>query len=326
MKNLSKKVLVLALVLILALSICMLVACDKTPGGGDEAAKVVRISTTTSVNDSGLMEYLRPYFEADTGYKWEISSAGTGAAIASATYGNADVILVHSKKSEEEFVAGGYSYKVSGYNSERVSFMHNYFVLVGPSSDPAGVSAVKATNPTDGVKAGFAAIASAEAKFISRGDKSGTHNKEVTLWPSNLGIATADGKPASPVPSLSALEEDVYRIAVTFDTGTTFTQKVGRVLGSANSPHVGDVAFRNAASTRWPRLTGSTAVLPIPAGAQSISVNGGTPVDTGLGGARGWYLFGPVATGEYDVALATNAGGLEGTIISCALGTVLMLQ
>ena len=203
MKNLSKKVLVLALVLILALSICMLVACNKTPGGGDEAVKVVRISTTTSVNDSGLMEYLRPYFEADTGYKWEISSAGTGAAIASATYGNADVILVHSKKSEEEFVAGGYSYKVSGYNSERVSFMHNYFVLVGPSSDPAGVSAVKATNPTDGVKAGFAAIASAEAKFISRGDKSGTHNKEVTLWPSNLGIATADGKPASPVPSLS---------------------------------------------------------------------------------------------------------------------------
>ena len=128
-----------------------------------------------------------------------------------------------------------------------------------------------------------------------------------------------------PSPS-SAREEDVYRIAVTFDTGTTFTQKVGRVLGSANSPHVGDVAFRNAASTRWPRLTGSTAVLPIPAGAQSISVNGGTPVDTGLGGARGWYLFGPVATGEYDVALATNAGGLEGTIISCALGTVLMLQ
>ena len=128
-----------------------------------------------------------------------------------------------------------------------------------------------------------------------------------------------------PAPSL-ALEEDVFRIAVTFDTGNAFTQKVGRVLGSANSPHVDDVAFRKASSARWPRLTGSTAVLPIPAGAQSISVNGGTPVDTGLGGARGWYLFGPVATGEYDVALATDAGGLEGTIISCALGTVLMLQ
>ena len=128
-----------------------------------------------------------------------------------------------------------------------------------------------------------------------------------------------------PAPS-SALEEDVYRIAVTFNTGTSFTQKVGRVLGSANSSHVGDVAFRNAASARWPRLTGSTAVLPIPAGAQSISVNGGAPVDTGLGGARGWYLFGPVATGEYDVALVTDAGGPEGTIVSCALGTVLMLQ
>lgn len=189
----------IALVCIFALLFtCLtLVACNKK-----SPEKIVRISTTTSVNDSGLMEYLRPYFEADTGYKWEISSAGTGAAIAAATYGNADVILVHSKKSEEEFVAGGFSYVVNGYTSERVSFMHNFFVLVGPSTDPAGVKAVKAQSGTT-VKDGFAAIAQTESIFISRGDKSGTHNKEVTLWPAELGIANAAGKPAEPVPELA---------------------------------------------------------------------------------------------------------------------------
>ena len=204
MRNFSKKALVLALVLVLAFSIVIFAACNNktTPGGGDNAeTKVVRISTTTSVNDSGLMEYLRPYFETDTGYKWEIASAGTGAAINSARYGNADVILVHSKASEEEFVNEGFSYKVTGYASERVSFMHNYFVLVGPSTDPANVAAVKA-DTTKTVKDAFAAIAATESKFISRGDKSGTHNKEVTLWPSELGIAT-NGKPTEPAPALS---------------------------------------------------------------------------------------------------------------------------
>ena len=180
----SVKVLALLCIVILALSCVLLAACNKQE-------KVVRISTTTSVNDSGLMEYLRPSFEKDTGYKWEISSAGTGAAIAAATYGNADVILVHSKKSEEAFVEGGYSYVVDGYKAERVSFMHNFFVLVGPKTDPAGVKTVKATEGTD-VKAAFKAIADNESTFISRGDKSGTHNKEITLWPASVGIVDND--------------------------------------------------------------------------------------------------------------------------------------
>ena len=128
-----------------------------------------------------------------------------------------------------------------------------------------------------------------------------------------------------PSPS-SALEEDVYRIAVTFDTGTSFTQKVGRVLGAAKASDVGHVAYRDASAAQWPRLTGSTAVLPIPAGAQSITINGGAPVDTGLGGARGWYLFGPVATGEHHVSLSAAAGDTEATIISCGLGTVFLIQ
>ncbi|MCR4660654.1 MAG: substrate-binding domain-containing protein [Clostridia bacterium] len=180
MKKSIRVVALLCIIVLVCAAVC-LCACQKPQ------SKVVRISTTTSVNDSGLMEYLRTAFENETGYKWEISSAGTGAAIASATYGNADVILVHSKKSEEEFVSGGYSYVVNGYKSERVSFMHNFFVLVGPTTDPAGVKTIKNTEGTD-VKDGFAAIAENECKFISRGDKSGTHNKEVTLWPDSVGL------------------------------------------------------------------------------------------------------------------------------------------
>lgn len=185
----NKKLLALLLVLVIAFTSLALVACNKGGDkGNDQAKKVVRISTTTSVNDSGLMAYLQPYFKADTGYDWEIASAGTGAAIKAAKYGNADVILVHEQSSEETFVTEGFSRVVDGYKSERVSFMYNYFVLVGPTTDPANVK--NATN----VKDAFANIASNEKTFISRGDASGTHKKEVKLWPESLKIPAADVK------------------------------------------------------------------------------------------------------------------------------------
>lgn len=191
MKN--KKFLALLLVLAIVVSALTfsLIACDKedpAPADDTPAAKIVRISTTTSVNDSGLMAYLQPYFKADTGYDWEIASAGTGAAINSAKAGNADVILVHSKSQEETFVTGGFARKVDGYTAERISFMYNFFVLVGPTAtDPAGV---KTLANTDGktVKDAFASIASTESKFISRGDKSGTHTAELKLWNTDLGL------------------------------------------------------------------------------------------------------------------------------------------
>lgn len=182
----NKKLLALLLVLVIAFTSLALVACNKNGDkGGDQAKKVVRISTTTSVNDSGLMAYLQPYFKADTGYDWEIASAGTGAAIKAAQYGNADVILVHSKKAEDEFVKAGFARIVDGFKAERISFMYNYFVLVGPKTDPAK-AATAAT-----VKDAFKSIADGKHLFVSRGDKSGTHNKEVTLWPS--GTLKKDG-------------------------------------------------------------------------------------------------------------------------------------
>ena len=148
-----------------------------------EETKTIRLSTTTSVKDSGLLGYLLPAFEAAYGYTVEVQSAGTGKAIAAAKAGNADLILVHSKSQEETFVADGFGRIVDGFEAERVSFIYNYFVLCGPSADPAGAAAAAS------VLDAFAAIAEGKYTFISRGDGSGTHTKELALWPEELGIA-----------------------------------------------------------------------------------------------------------------------------------------
>ena len=140
---------------------------------------VIRLSTTTSVNDSGLLPYLLPTFEAETGYKVEVQSAGTGAAIQKAIDGNADVILVHAKASEEEFIDGG-------YGVERLPFMYNYFVIVGPKDDPAGVK-----DSADAATA-FTKIKESESKFVSRGDESGTHKAELKIWGDNAPDAEND--------------------------------------------------------------------------------------------------------------------------------------
>ena len=141
--------------------------------------KVIRISTTTSVNDSGLLPYLIPNFEAKTGYTVEVQSAGTGAAIQKAKDGNADLILVHAKASEEEFVN-------EGYGVERIPFMYNYFVIVGPEGDPAGI------RDCENAAAAFAKIAESRSTFISRGDDSGTHKAELKIWGENVPDAEND--------------------------------------------------------------------------------------------------------------------------------------
>ncbi len=146
-----------------------------------EATKLIRMSTTTSVNDSGLLGYLIPKFEEAYGYEVEIFSAGTGKAIANAKCGNADLILVHAKAQEEDFINAGFARKIDGQNAERLPYMYNYFVLCGPSEDPVGVKEMSVTDA-------FAAIAEQGAKFVSRGDGSGTHTKELSLWPPELGI------------------------------------------------------------------------------------------------------------------------------------------
>ena len=157
------------------------VSAAEIPAATDET-KTIRLSTTTSVNDSGLLGYLLPNFESKYGYTVEVASAGTGKAIAAAKMGNADLILVHSKSQEEAFVTDGFSKVLDGYEAERLTFMYNYFVLIGPKDDPA-----KCAEAAD-VKAAFKAIADGKFAFVSRGDKSGTHTKEISLWPEELKI------------------------------------------------------------------------------------------------------------------------------------------
>ena len=147
-----------------------------------ETTKRIRMSTTTSVNDSGLLGYALPKFEEKYGYEIEVYSAGTGKAISNAKAGNADLLLVHSKSQEEIFINDGFARKVEGFKSERLTFMYNYFVLIGPKDDPA-----KCANAPS-VKEAFKKISDGQFKFVSRGDNSGTHTKELSLWDESLGI------------------------------------------------------------------------------------------------------------------------------------------
>ena len=172
-----KKTLAILMALLLVLSFA---ACGAKPADTPAPENpVIRLSTTTSVNDSGLLPYLLPVFEGKTGYTVEVQSAGTGAAIQKAIDGNADLILVHAKASEEEFIEGG-------YGVERLPFMYNFFVIVGPKDDPAGIA------DCENAAAAFAKIRESESKFISRGDESGTHKAELKIWGDNAPDAAAD--------------------------------------------------------------------------------------------------------------------------------------
>jgi tungstate transport system substrate-binding protein len=133
------------------------------------ADKVIKMSTTTSIQASGLLDVLLPEFTKNTGIKLKVFAKGTGAAIRDGMDGNVDVIFVHDKAREEQFVA-------EGYGTQRYAVMHNDFVILGPPNDPAGIKGMK--NAAGSLKR----IARAGAKFISRGDDSGTHTKEKALW------------------------------------------------------------------------------------------------------------------------------------------------
>lgn len=130
---------------------------------------VVRLSTTTSVNDSGLLPELEKMFEENSGYQLEIVANGTGAALKLGETGDADVLLVHAKAAEDEFVSAGFGVK-------RIPFMHNYFVIAGPETDPAGIKGAKSA------AGAFRLIADSKTTFVSRGDDSGTHKAEVKIW------------------------------------------------------------------------------------------------------------------------------------------------
>ncbi|MCG7915472.1 MAG: substrate-binding domain-containing protein [Candidatus Thiodiazotropha weberae] len=131
--------------------------------------KIIRLATTTSTDNSGLLKELLPEFQADTGYNVHVIAVGTGKALRMGRDGDVDVILVHARSAEDEFVT-------QGHGEKRYGVMYNDFVIVGPQSDPAGLS--KAKDATTALQL----IAEHQATFVSRGDDSGTHKKELGLW------------------------------------------------------------------------------------------------------------------------------------------------
>ena len=138
-------------------------------GGALANGKVIKMSTTTSTQASGLLDILLPAFEKDTGIRVKVFAKGTGAAIRDGMDGNVDVIFVHARAREKKFVA-------EGYGTKRYAVMHNDFVILGPQNDPAGIRGQK------DAAAALNSIARAGALFVSRGDDSGTHTKEQVLW------------------------------------------------------------------------------------------------------------------------------------------------
>ncbi|MET8000845.1 substrate-binding domain-containing protein [Nonomuraea glycinis] len=145
----------------------LLAGCGTTPAGGS-ADKSLILATTTSTQDSGLLDELLPVFTRDSGWQVKTVAVGSGQAIEMGRRGEADVLLVHSPAAEEKFVAEGSA-------GPRRLVMHNDFVLLGPKADPAEI---RGTGSTEAMKK----IAAAEAVFVSRGDESGTHTKEQGLW------------------------------------------------------------------------------------------------------------------------------------------------
>jgi tungstate transport system substrate-binding protein len=224
----------------LILAVILLTGCGQTPdsartGETSEATKgpqrkFVILATTTSTQDSGLLDELLPLFEERTGYTVKTIAVGTGEALAMGERGDADVLLAHAPEKEKEVVAAGFA-------TNRRIVMHNDFLIVGPEDDPAGVH-----GSTRGAESA-ARIAGANARFASRGDNSGTHLREMALWKAAVidpigdwYISTGQGMGAT---LLIASEKRAY---VLTDRGTYLALKDRTDL----VPHVeGDPLFLN---------------------------------------------------------------------------------
>ena len=167
-RNLLLKILTFALILSFSFTAGMLSAEKKAEETKTADGKVLMMATTTSTDNTGLLDYLKPYFEQETGITWHWTAVGTGKALQMGQNCDVDVLLVHDPEAEEKFMKGG-------FGKNRTQIMYNDFVIVGPKDDPAKI---KGKN----VKKAMKAIMESKAVFTSRGDKSGTHMLEQRLW------------------------------------------------------------------------------------------------------------------------------------------------
>jgi tungstate transport system substrate-binding protein len=173
----KRRFLVLFLIFTLVSLTALLAACDDdkeeqpAPTPTAEAATPARLilATTTSTEDSGLLEYILPDFEAKYNADVDVIAVGTGQALELGQNGDADVVLVHARAREDAFVA-------DGYGTARYDVIYNDFILVGPAADPAGIRGMTEA------AAAFAQMAEKGSTFVSRGDDSGTHSKEKAIW------------------------------------------------------------------------------------------------------------------------------------------------
>jgi tungstate transport system substrate-binding protein len=199
-----------------AFLLCVLLAAC----GGDDAPKVLRLATTTSTRDSGLLEFLLPPFEKKENVEVQVVAVGTGQALTLGERGDADLVLVHARTLEDAFVA-------KGHGTDRRDVMYNDYVVLGPAADPAGAKG-------KGAVEAFRMIAAKRAPFVSRGDKSGTHIRETELWEKAGGVPKGedfylDAGQGMGACLVMAGEKDAYILA---DRGTwlAFRSKVDLVV------------------------------------------------------------------------------------------------
>ncbi len=160
----------------------LLLSINPTFAKSENDNKTIKLATTTSTENSGLLKAILPEFEKDSGYKVHTIAVGTGKALRMGRDGDVDVLLVHSKKEEDKFIA-------DGDGEKRFGVMYNDFVIVGPKNDPAKLTDSK--NTTEALNK----ISKSKSIFISRGDDSGTHKKELSLWKAaNIDIKANSGK------------------------------------------------------------------------------------------------------------------------------------
>lgn len=185
---------IISIVIILLLTMTIVVGCNNNDGAQDQEQKqeqtqdqneekqdeavdneqkdkTIILATTTSTENSGLLDHILPAFKEKTGIETKVVAVGTGKALQMGMDGEADVLLVHAKSSEEKFVS-------DGHGTKRYDVMYNDFVIIGPEDDPADLLTKSNDNAAEALKV----IASTESKFVSRGDDSGTHKKEKSLW------------------------------------------------------------------------------------------------------------------------------------------------
>ncbi|GAB1477288.1 extracellular solute-binding protein [Bacillota bacterium] len=290
-KGKKKLAILLAMMMVMAaLAGCGQQAEDAEEPGVSGPAEIkgsILLATTTSTQDSGLLDVLLPEFTYDTGWEVDVVAVGSGAAMAMGENGEADVLLVHSPAAERDFVA-------AGHGPERYDVMYNDFIIIGPKDDPAGL----ATDAENDAVAAFTILADKKAAFVSRGDESGTHKKELSLW-SKAGIEPAG---------------DWYVIA---------GQGMGAVITMANDMLAYTLSDRAtwlsyAADTDMAIVTeGDTnlfnqygVIVVDPAKNESINAEGALDFQTWLLTERAQSLIGEYGAAEYGAPLFTpNATG-----------------